>query len=102
MAQLWDAASGRPIGPPMVHQGKVDSVKFRPDGMAAQTTDADGTGWLWSISAPVEGEVERLRLWVQVITGLELDDHDAFRVLDTVAWQDRRRKLDQLGGPPAP
>ena len=31
-ARLWDAATGRPLGPPMEHSGAVMSVAFSPDG----------------------------------------------------------------------
>jgi WD40 repeat protein len=31
-AQVWDAASGKPIGDPMKHEGIVESAKFSPDG----------------------------------------------------------------------
>ena len=39
-------------------------------------------------------------LWPQVITGLEVDDLTAVHVLDAAAWQQRRRRLQELGGPP--
>jgi hypothetical protein len=41
-------------------------------------------------------------LWTQVITGLEVDELTAVRVLDAAAWQQRRDRLQKLGGPPAP
>jgi hypothetical protein len=51
----------------------------------------------------VEGSKERLRLWVQAITGSELEpEQDAIRVLDTPTWHERRRRLEELGGPPEP
>jgi hypothetical protein len=50
----------------------------------------------------VAGEVERITLWTQVLTGMELDDHGAVQVLDGPTWQERRRRLEQLGGPPRP
>ena len=39
-------------------------------------------------------------LWAQVITGLEVDELTAVRVLDAAAWQQRRQRLQELGGPP--
>jgi hypothetical protein len=52
------------------------------------------------IPAPVEGEAERVALWVQTLTGMELDSNDAARALDASAWQARLRDLRQSGGPP--
>jgi hypothetical protein len=33
---------------------------------------------------------------------MELDANDSVRVLDATTWNDRRRELDRLGGPPNP
>jgi hypothetical protein len=55
---------------------------------------------LWQPPAPVEGDVAQVALWTQVLTGLELDADGAARVLDADTWHERRRHLDELGGPP--
>ena len=41
-------------------------------------------------------------VWTQVITGLEVDEFAAVRVLDAATCQERRERLQKLGGPPAP
>jgi hypothetical protein len=46
--------------------------------------------------------VERIVLWTQVMTCLELDADGVARVLDADSWQQRRQCLDELGGPPVP
>jgi WD40 repeat protein len=46
-AQLWDAHSGKPIGPPLRHQGPVIAVAFSPDGHSALTGSEDQTAQLW-------------------------------------------------------
>jgi hypothetical protein len=35
-----------------------------------------------------------------VITGLEVDDLTAVRVLHAATWHERRERLEKLGGPP--
>jgi hypothetical protein len=35
-----------------------------------------------------------------VITGIELDEYGGVRVLDAPVWQQRRQRLQKLGGPP--
>jgi WD40 repeat protein len=101
-ARFWDAASGRPLGPSLVHRRIVQKVAFRPDGKMAATAALGPTAWLWKVPAPVEGDAERLGLWARTRTGLELDDHGAATVLDGPAWEKYRQRLQELGGPPLP
>jgi hypothetical protein len=56
---------------------------------------------LWA-RREARGAVERVTLWTQVLTGLELDEHGGVRVLDDQEWRRRREQLDLLGGPPLP
>jgi len=79
-------------------------VAFGLDGRTLLTASReDKTVRVWDSPSPVEGSKERLRLWVQAITGSELEpEQDAIRVLDTPTWRERRRRLEELGGPPEP
>ena len=40
---LWDAATGKPIGPSLQHQGPVYAVAFGPDGKTVLTGSSDKT-----------------------------------------------------------
>ena len=97
---LWDAHTARPLGKPMKHQDTVSAVALSPDGKTALTGSYDKTARLWSIPSPVDGDVDRIRLRIQGLTGLELDPQGDFHVLNTETWHERRDRLERLGGPP--
>jgi tetratricopeptide (TPR) repeat protein len=97
-ARLWDAATGRPLGPTMTHQGWVLSVAFSPDGKAV-LTGGGSTARLWDVSE-LPDDLERISTWVEVITGLRLDELGSVIVLDNSTWRERREKLETQGGPP--
>ncbi len=99
-ARLWDAATSRPLGPPLPHQGKVWAVAFGAGNRMILTGSEDGKARLWQLPSPVQGSVERIVLWVQVLTGMEIDADGGGRVLDPTAWQQYRQLLVELGGPP--
>jgi WD40 repeat protein len=101
-ARLWDAATGQPLGKPLEHQGPVWAVAFRPDGKRILTGSDDGTAQLWDVPTPMEGEIDRIVLWSQVVTGQELDERGVVRFLDDGTWRRSRQELQRLGGPPPP
>jgi WD40 repeat protein len=99
--RCWDWATGKAIPLPRRHERSVYDVAFSPDGGRIVSGSWDGTARLWDAPpAPVEGDVEQIVLWIQVITGLELDQGGTIHVLDRETWRERRRQLKALGGPP--
>jgi hypothetical protein len=101
-ARLWSAASGQALTPPLRHQSPVFAVAFSPDGKAILTGSWDNTARLWQRPQAVKGDVKRIKLWTQVLTGTAMDDHGNLHVLDANTWQQRRQQFMQLGGNPIP
>jgi WD40 repeat protein/tRNA A-37 threonylcarbamoyl transferase component Bud32 len=98
-ARLWDVATGKPLGPTLGY-GNVGAVALRADGKVLACGGRDGRITLWRIPTLLEGSPERVRLWVETLTGLELNGGELVRELSPEALEQRRRQLQQLGGPP--
>jgi WD40 repeat protein/tRNA A-37 threonylcarbamoyl transferase component Bud32 len=102
VACLWDVATRRPVGPPIRHQDSVQAIAVGPRGSAYVTGSFDGTARVCRVPHELAGDARRLAIWCEVITGMELDTSDSIHVLDAATWNDRRRELERLGGPPPP
>jgi WD40 repeat protein/serine/threonine protein kinase len=99
-ARIWDVDSGMPIGPVLRHDAAVCMTAFAGHGTVL-TGAADGTISSWSVDLePIRGEVERIRLWLEAVTGLELREDGSVASLDAAQWTKRRERLAALGGPP--
>jgi len=47
---VWDAATGAPIGLPLLHEGRVNSAAFSPDGARVVTASDDKTAQVWELA----------------------------------------------------
>ncbi len=99
-ARLWDSATGQPIGPPLEHPEKVESVAFAPDGESVFTSSG-GVVRRFPLAPRLPDDLDRMSAWIEVLTGLTLDEEDgSIQVLDTGQWFERRDRLELLGGAP--
>ncbi len=112
-ARLWDVVTSRPIGPPLSFAAPVRGVRFYRDGRRALIADREvnysdyaaaesNAPVIWDLPTPVEGDVKRIVLWVQVLTALELDAKGKVSHLDADTWKQRSQRLEELGGSPMP
>jgi WD40 repeat protein len=101
-ARLWDGTTGKPLSPPLPHRFAVRAVACHPKGSLLATAGEDRTVQLWEVPAPVAGDGERIRTWVQVLTGLEHDGNGGIRPLNAAELRQCRQRLQELGGPPVP
>ncbi|MFI5455598.1 MAG: WD40 repeat domain-containing serine/threonine-protein kinase [Isosphaerales bacterium] len=102
IAQLFDLDTAWPLSSAFAHERSIRAVALSPDGRTALTAGQDGAARIWDVPLPLEGTPERVRVWVQSITGLELKDDGNVSVLDAPTWRVRRQRLQALGGTPCP
>jgi WD40 repeat protein len=99
-ARLWDAATSRLLGPPLPLAENANAWGFTSDNRNVVTINSQGQSRLWPAPEPAAGSAKRIRLWVEVLTNMELDDQGEARLLAPTAWRQRRDALRELGGPP--
>jgi hypothetical protein len=58
------------------------------------------TATFYRAPAAIVGDVPRVRLAVEVLTGLEMGDDGTVRELAPAVWQRRRQQLEGQGGSP--
>ena len=49
-AQIWNSHTGQPMTVPLKHDGRVNSVRFSPDGQRLVTACLDGTARIWNVA----------------------------------------------------
>lgn len=95
---LWDCATGMPLGSPMEMRSNLAARPlFSPDGRRLLVPSSGLE--VWRVPAPAADEPERLRLSIEVRTGLEFDAGSTIQKLSHAKWLVRSRRLKELGGP---
>jgi WD40 repeat protein len=75
---------------------EVTGAGFCPDGNSIVTACGDGTARIWNL-ARSSRNLDQLQSWIEMVTGLSLDDEGIVHVLDTNTWSSRRRHLMSNG-----
>lgn len=72
-ARVWDAATGLPLTPPLLHRRRVIHAAFSPDGARIATASDDGTARVWESFADCDEPAPLLEMEAQLWTGFALD-----------------------------
>jgi WD40 repeat protein/tRNA A-37 threonylcarbamoyl transferase component Bud32 len=99
-ARLWDKDTGLPLGPELTCKGRVRThAAFNKPGSYFLLQDEGGTR-LYRTPVPLRGKVQQIVLWAQLMTGMELNAEGRSQLLTLEQWDDRRHRLEQMGGTP--
>jgi len=74
--RLWDAATGKPVGGPLRHEGAVADESFSPDGTRILTACDDETARLWGVKSLLNLPSltpEWVREWARAVAGWKFD-----------------------------
>jgi WD40 repeat protein/serine/threonine protein kinase len=96
-ARIWDIETSKPIGPLLPHDAALRTAVFAENDRQIITATSIGTTYIWDVSrAPLESDVERIVLSLQVSTGMELGTDGEIRPLRPEAWRERSKRLAAL------
>jgi tetratricopeptide (TPR) repeat protein len=98
-ARIWDVTTGRQLGEFIQAGGQLTAVAFRPEGTKLATASKDGTT-LWDIPRQLDESAAHLNLWVELMTGAELDDTGVLRSFSAELALRKREALERAGGSP--
>jgi hypothetical protein len=91
--QLWEAATGQPIGPAAdLFRYTARAIAFAPDGQS-MVIGAREAICFSSMPLTVPGDPTQIMRSVQALTGLELNPDQEIQALDGKTWNDLRRGL---------
>ncbi len=76
--------------------GFVLDLAYSPDSRAIAIGLGDGTTGLADVAYPVEGGIDELGLWSQVISNARLDGEGNLVPLDHPAWSEARCALSAI------
>jgi WD40 repeat protein len=93
--QLWDTLTGLRVGPSVSLNWGANAT-FSPDGSKVLFYAQDRLAHLARVPEPVDGDPNNLTLWVQALTGTELDREGVLRQLDAETMANRRRRVEAL------
>jgi WD40 repeat protein len=99
--QVWDTQTGRPLGVRFLHPGASEAAVFVPNRPSYVVGSSDGSVYVCDLPRDLEGSRAQLGAWIEVMTGMELDEHGVARVLEEADWTSRRQRLEEWGGVPA-
>ena len=95
--RLWDAPTGWPLGPALVHGLPALGVFFSSDGARLSVVTIDSRATSWPVPRPsAVDDPALLRLWVETVSGLRQTKGGEVVDLTLKAWQRDRERLRRL------
>ncbi len=98
LIQLWDAQTGKRIGPAFDHRTALISLAVHPKGTCFLTGTTGRMAMIWRCPEPAQGSLSQLRLWVETLTAMEMTDQDVIVPLEMDRVVEKRQLLSEMNG----
>jgi hypothetical protein len=99
-ARVWDAATGKALGEPMMHHDRVTSAQFGADGQRVVTASRDQTARVWDILTITRkdstGDANLLADLAEATGGLALQVFGQAEILTTLTPEQARATLENI------
>lgn len=93
---LWDAPTGKRIGPAFEHFADLAQIVVHPNGDRLLTATTSRMAMTWRFPESAAGSLDQIRLWVETLTGMEMNVNDTITPLDANRLGLKRRQLAQI------
>jgi WD40 repeat protein/serine/threonine protein kinase/tetratricopeptide (TPR) repeat protein len=95
----WDAATGRPLGTPVVRPTVSLTFHLEPDGQTLLTAAGAPGALAWQPAPPLPGDPDEVARWARAVTGMQLGEDGTVALLDSASWEQQSSRLGPLAGP---
>jgi hypothetical protein len=92
-SRLWDIATAKPLGPPILHPGALLAAAFNPDASGVLVVTEDKSVLTHPLRGAPDVDDQRIGLWIKVATCMELDARGGAVLLEPETWASYRRQL---------
>ena len=94
----WDVMTGESRGQRLDHPERVVGLRSNLNG-SIQSASETRIALRWQVPRLADSDAERLKTWLETLTAMEVSQEGVIRQLSHDQWQERSKRLHQLGGP---